>query len=364
MFEENQLAFDRVQLLNEEGKINNPSSDMPISNDTMLHMYKWMKKARLMDEKLLRMQRQGRIGTYAPLSGQEAAQVGSAFALEKSDWLCPSYRDLAACMVHGMPFDQVLRYVKGHLYGSRNAEGLRMLPIQIIIAAQTLHAVGTAFAAKLKHEHTVSVSYFGDGATSQGDFHEALNFASVYQLPVVFFCQNNHYAISVPRKQQTASNTIAQKAIAYGIKGVQVDGNDLVGVYQVMKEAVQRARNDEGPTLIEAETYRLGPHTTSDDPNKYRSKEEVQQWMEKRDPIIRVKKYLISNQLWNEDEEQSLVASLQQEMDIEIDQVEKEPTPSLAEAFDYVYATKSNQLVEQQKYVTTFSQDKGGDLHG
>lgn len=361
MYEENQLNFEQIQLLDEQGHMKSKST---ISDDTLLEMYRWMLKARLIDEKLLRLQRQGRIGTYAPFSGQEAAQIGSALALEKHDWICPSYRDLAACMVHGMPFEQVMQYVKGHLHGGKTPDGINIIPIQIIIAAQTLHAVGIAFASKLKKEQSVSVSYFGDGATSEGDFHEALNFASVYQLPVVFFCQNNKYAISVPLKQQMASRTIAQKAIAYGMKGVQVDGNDVIGVYEVMKEAVDRARSGQGPTLIEADTYRLGPHTTSDDPNKYRPKEEELEWIRQKDPILRLRKLLEGKALWTWGNEEKLINDLQLELDNQIQEIEQHDPPKIEESFHYVYSKMNPQLVEQQKMIKSLQQEKAGDLHG
>nr|WP_033826484.1 pyruvate dehydrogenase (acetyl-transferring) E1 component subunit alpha [Bacillus andreraoultii] len=358
MLEENQLTFKLVRMMNEDGEI--LSNNKTATDTELLEMYQWMKKARLLDEKLLRMQRQGRIGTYAPLSGQEAAQVGSAFLLQSQDWICPSYRDAAACIVHGLPIEQFILYAKGHLYGGRIPEGLNILPVQIIIAAQTLHAVGIAHAAKYKGEKSVSVSYFGDGATSQGDFHEALNFAAVYQLPTIFFCQNNQYAISVPLEKQMASKTIAQKAVAYGMKGVQVDGNDVLAVYEVMKEAIERARNGEGPTLIEAVTYRFGPHTTSDDPSKYRQNEEVNKWVDK-DPLLRLRKWLTNQGLWNDEKERICEASFQEELNRIIEQVEMEEFPKLAESFNFVFNEKTPLLTDQQNYVKKLYRYDGGE---
>ena len=265
-------------------------------------------------------------------------------------------------MVHGMPMEQILLYTKGHLYGGRVPDGLKILPIQIIIAAQTLHAAGIAYASKYKGEKSVSVSYFGDGATSQGDFHEAMNFASVFKLPTIFFCQNNQFAISVPLERQMASKSIAQKAVAYGMKGVQVDGNDVLAVHEVMKEAVARARNGEGPTLIEAVTFRYGPHTTSDDPSKYRDKQMVDEWRAK-DPLLRVKKYLIKQGLWDEEKDIQFEEAFQEELNNMIDEVESREFPGIEESFQFVYSDLPWQLKEQREYVLSLmkTEGNGGD---
>lgn len=358
MFKEEQLNFELVRMLDENGEWVNDTS---IEDDKILDMYQWMLKARLLDEKLLRMQRQGRIGTYGPYSGQEAAQIGSAYALESNDWICPSYREHATNLVHGLPLERILLYTKGHLHGGRIPEGVNILPVQIIIAAQTLHAVGVAYAQKYRKEKSVTVSYFGDGATSQGDFHEALNFASVYKVPTIFFCQNNQFAISVPIEKQMASKTIAQKAVAYGMPGVQVDGNDVVAVYNVMKEAVDRARSGEGPTLIEAVTYRLGPHTTADDPTKYRTKEEVEPWKEIRDPLRRVNIYLKNRDLWNDEKEATFIQAFDDELNSIIDEIERieKDFPKVEEAFDFVYGEKHELLKEQQAEAKRIREEGG-----
>lgn len=362
MFDENQLTFKIIKRLDEQGNLVDEQK-LNIKQSELLEMYKWMKKARLLDEKLLKLQRQGRIGTYAPFSGQEAAQVGSAFALNSNDWICPSYRDIAACLVHGMPIEQILYYIKGHVEGGKSPENVNILPIQIIIAAQTLHAVGIGYASKLKGESSVAISYFGDGATSEGDFHEALNFAAVYKTPTIFFCQNNQYAISVPLKQQMASKTIAQKAIAYGMIGIQVDGNDVVAVYEATKEAIERARNGGGPTLIEALTYRYGPHTTSDDPNKYRSNEEKEEWL-KKDPIIRLKKWIHKQNIWSDEQDREFENNFQDEMNRIIDEVEKQDFPKINEIFNHVYDKMTNHLYEQQMEANSIIQRKDGDHNG
>ena len=357
MFDQNQLPFDMVQLLDENGN-GDEEALQQFSDEFLVTLYKWMRKARVVDERLLKMQRQGRIGTYAPFSGQEAAQIGSVLALEKEDWIFPSYREIAACLAHGLPLTQIFHYVRGHVLGGRTPEHLNIFPIQIIIGAQTLHATGCAWAAKLKGEKQVSVCYFGDGATSEGDFHEAMNFASVYQVPVIFFCQNNQYAISVPVHKQTASRTIAQKAIAYGMKGVLVDGNDALAVYKTMKEAVDSARNGEGPMLIEALTYRLGPHTTSDDPTKYRSAEEAEQWRRKKDPLHRLRVLLEKRGLWTEEKEEAWVAQANDEITAAYEEAVAAETGSIVDVFDYVYGKPSKLLQEQQQEAARRKQGK------
>jgi len=319
-----------------------------LSDDKILEMYRWMIITRYFDQRAVNLQRQGRTGTYAPFSGQEAAQIGSFALIEKDDWLFTSYRDLAGLMYYGFPMHQSLFFSMGHPFGGHVPEGMNVLPYQIIIGAQILHAVGTAWASKLKGENRVSVTYFGDGATSQGDFHEALNFASVYKAPVIFFCQNNQWAISVPFQRQMATPTIAQKALAYGMEGIRVDGNDIFAVYNAMKRAVERGRAGEGPTLIEAVTYRLGSHTTADDPTRYRDANELMEWKDKRDPIIRLKKFLENKGIWNESMQKDAEQQAKVLVDEAIAAAESFPKPNPAEVFDYVYSTATPDLVEQK----------------
>jgi pyruvate dehydrogenase E1 component alpha subunit len=357
MFDQNNLRYEMVQILDENGNVNVETlKEFP--DHLLVEMYQWVRKSRIVDERLLKMQRQGRIGTYAPFSGQEAAQIGSVLALEKDDWIFPSYREIAACLAHGMPLTQIFHYVKGHILGGRTPEDVNIFPIQIIIGAQTLHATGCAWATKLKGEKQVSVCYFGDGATSEGDFHEALNFASVYKLPVIFFCQNNQYAISVPVHKQTASRTIAQKALAYGMKGILVDGNDCLAVYKTMKEAVNLARNGEGPVLIEALTYRLGPHTTSDDPTKYRNEGEVDEWKLRKDPINRLRTLLLQLGLWSELQEEEFTQQVNDEITQAYKEAEEIEASTLVEAFDYVYDQPTKWLEEQKQEVIRRKQMK------
>src|SRR5256884_7666963 len=255
------------------------------------------------DERMVRLQRQGRIGTFAPPKGQEAAQMGSVFSLRPTDWMVPSFRETAAMIWRGWPIEKLLLSFAGHLEGGQPAPEQRDLPITIPVATQLPHAVGLAYAAQYRGDDVVVMAYFGDGATSEGDFHEALNFAGVWHVPVVFVCQNNQWAISVPLKKQTNSKTIAQKALAYGLPGIQVDGNDVLAVYAASREAVARARARDVPTLIECVTYLLGVHTTANDPTKYRTAEEVAEW-ERKDPLTRFAAYLEKKDLLEDGLEQ------------------------------------------------------------
>ncbi|MFC7392931.1 pyruvate dehydrogenase (acetyl-transferring) E1 component subunit alpha [Scopulibacillus cellulosilyticus] len=355
MIDEQQLQIEMVQLLDETGDYN-PIKIKSFDNQLLLSMYKWMLKARQFDIRMVKLQRQGRIGTYAPFQGQEAAQIGSALALEKDDWMFPSYREVAATLVHGATFKQNILRSKGN-FGVGGSTDENIFPIQIIIGAQTLHAAGCAWASKLKGEKVVSACYFGDGATSQGDFHEALNFASVNQVPAVFFCQNNQWAISVPRNKQTASRSIAQKALAYGMKGVQVDGNDCLAVYQVMKAAADSARNGDGPTLIEAITYRQGPHTTADDPTKYRSERDAEAWQNK-DPLVRFKRFLTDNKLWSEEKERDELQTIKNDIDQAVKAAEETPPPTLDEIFDHVYDKPHELLLMQKEEAKAFIKER------
>ncbi|AXF55339.1 pyruvate dehydrogenase (acetyl-transferring) E1 component subunit alpha [Salicibibacter kimchii] len=337
----NSIDVTPIKHLNEQGILTGETS---ISDEEKLDIYKWMVKARRFDELAVKFQRQGKIGTYAPLIGQEAAQVGSALALEEKDWIFPSYREAAACFVRGTKPSSFFKYAMGHLHGGiLKEEGI--FPVQIIIGAQALHAAGSAWADQYKNNDAVSVAYVGDGATSQGDFHEAMNFASVFQLPVIYFVQNNQWAISVPYHKQTSSQSIAQKALAYGMTGVQVDGNDVVAVYETMKQSRSLAREGK-PVLIEALTHRMGPHTTSDDPSKYRSKEGDEAWG-KKDPISRYRKWLEGQQLWSEKEEQDLNASIQDELKQAFNEAAETTTASLGDALGHVYEKPTDRLREQ-----------------
>jgi pyruvate dehydrogenase E1 component alpha subunit len=271
-------------------------AETPIGLDdgALLEIYELMRLARRFDERALSLQRQGRIATYAPMRGQEAAQVASAYALAREDWLFPTYRDHAAKVVHGMELSRLLSGLRGLGEGYAAPDGVNVMPEYIPIATQLPQAVGVGMAAEYQGDDRVVLAYHGDGATSEGDFHEALNFAGVFDVPAVFFCNNNQWAISVPRERQTASETIAEKAEACGFEGVRIDGTDPLAVYAATREAVSTARDpapgEARPTLIEAVQYRMGSHTTSDDPSVYRDGI-PEEWAE-RDPLPRFERFL------------------------------------------------------------------------
>ncbi len=289
--------IDFVSVLDVDGNVD-ATLDPKVPKDDLLYLFELMSFSREWDHRRLKLQRQGRIGTFAPAHGQEAAQAGSMYCTTDDDWFCPSFRESVGYLHRGAdPCDDLL-YAAGFEEGMNIPEGAKVLPICIPIGTQYTHALGCAWAEVKDGTKNIAITYGGDGSTSEGDFHEALNMAGVLKSPVVFFIQNNQWAISVPRKWQTASETIAQKAVAYGIPGIQVDGNDLLAVIKVTREAVERARNGEGPTLIEAVTFRMNVHTTADDPKKYRPASLEEEWAAK-DPIDRVRKYLVKKRWWN-----------------------------------------------------------------
>ncbi len=345
------LKNKKLTILDETGSIVDKSLEPDISKDKLLEMYKTMVLGRIADTKAVQFQRQGRMLTFVINKGQEAAQVGSAAAIEKRDWVVPAFREFSALLYKGASLEQLYLYWYGNEKGSYFGEDVKILPVNITIGAQLSHAAGIAIASLLQGKDEVVLTYIGDGGTSEGEFHEALNFAAVFGAPVVFVIQNNHYAISVPRKKQTKAVTLAQKAIAYGIPGIQVDGNDVLAVYAATKEAVERARNGEGPTLIEAETYRLGPHTTSDDPTIYREDKEVEEWL-KKEPLIRFKKYIIDKGYWSEEENQKLYDDYTDYVTETFKKVEESGKVPVEDIFKYQYAEMPPHLVEQyEEYI-------------
>jgi len=329
-----------------------------LTEDTIKKLYREMVFIRQADQRALSLQRQGRCGTYAPVQGQEAAQVGSAHALGEGDWIFPSFREMGVCHMRGVPLKDIFVYWMGDERGQKVPEDVHVFPISIPVGSHPLHAVGVAWAAQLRGEKICTVAYFGDGATSEGDFHEAMNFAGVFKTPSIFFCQNNQYAISVPRKMQTAAKSLAQKAIAYGFPGVQVDGNDLFVVFAATKEARERAVSGKGPTMIEAVTYRFGPHTTADDPTKYRSDEELEEW-KPLDPLVRVQRYLQGKGLWNEDWEAQVKKEAEESIDKAVQEAEGIPEPESQEFFQYAFAEMTPNLREQADDFLAFVKEKG-----
>ncbi|WP_059170610.1 pyruvate dehydrogenase (acetyl-transferring) E1 component subunit alpha [Bacillus sp. FJAT-27445] len=340
--------FPLIQIMDEQGNVAEPSEREKISQDLALTFYKQMIRIRLFDRKAVSLQRQGRIGTYAPFEGQEAAQVGSALALKEDDWLFPTYRDHGAAFVFGHSLRNILLFWNGRNEGCVPPDGKKIFPPGIPIATQIPHAAGAALAEKMKGSSCAAIAYFGDGATSEGDFHEGLNFASVMKAPVVFFNQNNGYAISVPIEKQMNSETIAQKAIAYGIPGVRVDGNDVFAVYSETLKALARARKGEGPTLIEAVTWRYGAHTTADDPTKYRDQSESHAKRETIDPILRLERFLKNEGVFNDKLMKAFEEDAAAEIDKAVEEMEHYPPANPADIFDYVFE-KSVWPIEKQK---------------
>src|SRR5262245_1078866 len=329
---EPRFQVEFLSILDSDGAVDS-ALEPKLSPDDLKALYRAMLLGRRLDERMVRLQRQGRIGTFAPIKGQEASQLGSVFALRPQDWMVPSFRETAAMAWRGWPIEKLLLFFAGCLEGGCPAPDQHDLPVAIPVATQLPHAVGLAYAAQYRGDDVVVMAFFGDGATSEGDFHEALNFAGVWHVPVVFVCQNNPWASSVPLKKQTHSRTIAQKALAYGLPGIQVDGNDVLAVYAAAREAVERARAGQGPTLIECVTYRLGVHTTADDPTKYRSEAEVAMW-EQKDPLTRFCAYLEKRNLLEEGLEQAV----DEEMAEAIDRLESAPPADPLTMFDHVYA--------------------------
>ncbi len=299
--------FEMFQILNENGEIIN-KDDMPdLSDEDLKELMRRMVYTRILDQRSIALNRQGRLGFYAPTAGQEASQLGSQFALEKEDFILPGYRDVPQLIWHGLPLYQAFLFSRGHFHGNQMPEGVNALSPQIIIGAQYVQTAGVALGMKKRGKKSVAVTYTGDGGTSQGDFYEGINFAGAYKAPALFFVQNNYFAISVPVEKQTNAKTLAQKAVAAGIEGVQVDGMDVLAVYAATKHARERAINGEGPMLIETLTYRYGPHTMAgDDPTRYRTEDLDNEW-EKKDPLVRFRTFLESKDLWSEEEENKVI---------------------------------------------------------
>ncbi|BBY15035.1 pyruvate dehydrogenase (acetyl-transferring) E1 component subunit alpha [Mycolicibacterium litorale] len=343
------VLVDPVQLVGADGT---PSAQHPDHRDlpppeTLCWLYETMVVTRDLDTEFVHLQRQGELALYASCRGQEAAQVGATACLRKTDWLFPQYREIGAFLLRGITPGQMAAVWRGKWHGGLEFTAKCCAPISIPIGTQGLHAVGAAMAAQRLGEDSVTVVFLGDGATSEGDVHEAMNLAAVYQVPCVFFVQNNQWAISVPVERQVAGPSIAHRAAGYGMPGVRVDGNDVLACFAVMSEAAARARDGGGPTLIEAVTYRLGPHTTSDDPSRYRDPDEVDRWRA-LDPIPRYRAYLEGAGLLTERLEER-VAARSKRLRAELrDAVVGAPDVDVAEVFDTVYRDITPDLAEQR----------------
>jgi pyruvate dehydrogenase E1 component alpha subunit len=356
-----EFSTEVLRILDTEGRAD--TSLLPdVDDELLLQMLKAMIRARRVDEKRLELQRRGDIGTFAPVKGQEAAQIGAIANLQKNDWMIPAFRESAAMLWRGTPISQLLLYDAGYNEGGLIDGDSHDFPIAIPVATQLPHAAGIAYAAKYRGDAVVAMTFFGDGATSEGDFHEAMNFAALQQLPLVFICQNNHWAISVPRERQTRSRTLAQKALAYGMPGLLVDGNDLLAVYAACEDAVERARGGKGPTLIECDTYRMEVHTTADDPSRYRDQEEVEAWAA-RDPIDRVVSYARERGAIDD----AAIEAFEQEVEEDIRNAWKEACQRMAELdgtplamFEHLYAEATPAVQAQREWYRRYL-DRSGE---
>lgn len=352
--------FPLHRVLDEDGSLVGDRSG--VTDDQLKHFYQWLVTLRTLDQRAWNLQRQGRIGTYPPYSGQEACQVGTVAALEEDDWVCGSYRDWAALCYRGVPLSYPLLNSMGHPVAGHIPESINALPVQVVIAAQLLHAVGLAWAAQLQGKNRVAVTFFGDGATSQGDFHEALNLASVLKAPVIFVCQNNQWAISVPVTRQMHSRTIAQRALAYDIEGIRVDGNDVIAMYQTIHNLHQRVRQGDGPVLVEAVTYRLGAHTTADDPTRYRPQDQDER-LRQGEPIARLRRYLGQAGILGEPELEAIEAAAKEAVDQAVAEAEAYPKAKPESVFDHVYQAMPDSLREQRAAFIE-ARSRGGAHHG
>jgi len=348
------MAEELLRIVDPDGTYDS-KLEPKLPDDVLKRAYRTLVLVRILDARMLSLQRQGRIGFYVPSTGEEASQVGSAMALGPSDWVFPAYREPGAGLARGIPVDVVIAQAYGNSadpakgrqmpshYGSR---AVNFVTPSSPVGTQIPMAVGAAWAMKIRGDPSVTLVYFGDGATSEGDFHAGMNFAGVFKAPTVFFCKNNQWAISLPVSMQTAAKTLASKAQAYGFDGVRVDGNDLLAVYAATKRAVDLARSGGGPSMIEAVTYRLGPHSSSDDPSRYRSKEEVESWAA-RDPIERLRRYLEVKGIWTKAWDDALRKELEDLVSETIRRIEKAPPPPLESLFQDVYAEMPAHLREQ-----------------
>ncbi len=336
-----------LSILAPDGTIVNEEKMPKLNNDQLRELMRRMVFTRVWDERAINLGRQGRLGFYAPVSGQEASMIGSEFALNKDDFICPGYRDIPQIVWHGLPMYQAFLYSRGHQHGGQIPDDVHVLMPQIIIGAQILHATGVAMAFQKRGQKRVAITYTGDGGSSEGDFYEGMNFAGSFKLPVIYMVQNNGYAITTPFAKQTAAPSIAHKAIAAGIKGVQVDGMDVLAVYQAVSEAAERGRKGEGATLIEALTYRYKPHSMADDTTKYRTKDEELEW-ESKDPLSRMRIFLTKQGLWNEEEEARVKEEAKVTVAEQIKKAEETEKMTIPGLIDSMFESAPKHLEEQK----------------
>ncbi|HED53212.1 MAG TPA: pyruvate dehydrogenase (acetyl-transferring) E1 component subunit alpha [Phycisphaerales bacterium] len=353
-----QASIEYVSILDENAEFDESLGKGLIADEVVVDSYERMAVCRHLDEVAFKLQRSGRMGTYPQNKGQEAAAVGTALSLRPGrDWVVPCYRENAALFMMGLPMHYILLYWMGDERGSQIPENVKMTPLSVPIGTHMLHAAGIGYAEKIRKTDNVVATYFGDGATSEGDFHEAMNFASVLQTPTIFVNQNNSWAISVPRSKQMHSETVAQKALAYGMPTIRCDGNDIFAVKYCMDEAVKRARSGGGPSFIECVTYRLGDHTTADDARRYRDPKEVEAWLA-RDPLIRTRKYLEARKLWDDDKETTLKERAKKIVKEVVATAEGIDKPDVASIFDAMYANIPEEVRLQRDTMRTSSLGK------
>ncbi|CAM3431622.1 pyruvate dehydrogenase (acetyl-transferring) E1 component subunit alpha [Paenibacillus lupini] len=336
-----------LSVLSLDGEVVNPEYMPELTDDQLKEIMYRMVFTRTWDERAVNLGRQGRLGFYAPVSGQEASMIGSEYAINKDDFICPGYRDIPQLVWHGLPMYQAFLYSRGHQHGGQIPADVHVLMPQIIIGAQVLHAAGVAMAFKKRGEKRVAITYTGDGGSSEGDFYESMNFAGVFKLPVIYVVQNNRYAITTPYEKQTAALSVAHKSVAAGIKGVQIDGMDVLAVIKAVSEAAERGRNGEGATLIEMLTYRFRPHSLSDDATKYRTKDEEAEWGLK-DPLIRFGKFLEKKGLWTEEDTARVKEEAKAAVNENIKKAEATEKMTVGGLIDSMFETTPQHLEEQK----------------
>ncbi len=344
--------FQTLQILNEQGEVVNEAAMPDLTDEQLQELMRRMVYTRILDQRSISLNRQGRLGFYAPTAGQEASQLASQFALEKEDFILPGYRDVPQIVWHGLPLSQAFLWSRGHFEGGQIPEGVNVAIPQIIIGAQYVQTAGVALGMKKRGAKAVAITYTGDGGTSQGDFYEGINFAGAFKAPAIFVVQNNQFAISTPREKQTAASTLAQKAVAAGIPGVQVDGMDPLAVYAAVHDARVRAINGEGPTLIETLTYRYGPHTMAgDDPTRYRTADLDNEW-EKKDPLVRFRKFLENKGLWSEEKESQVIEQAKEDIKEAIKKADSAPKQKVTDLMSIMYEKMPQNLQEQFEIYT------------
>ncbi|MEM0983419.1 MAG: pyruvate dehydrogenase (acetyl-transferring) E1 component subunit alpha [Planctomycetota bacterium] len=359
-----EAKIDRLSILDEDGKLDKSLAKDTLTNEQVAFAYEQMWICRSLDEIAFKLQRSGRMGTYPQNKGQEANGVGAALAMQKgTDWIVPAYRENVTMHLHGLPYHYILLHWMGDERGNKIPDGVNITPLSVPIGTHMMHATGIAWAAKLHKQEMAAITFFGDGATSEGDFHGAMNFASTLQVPCIFYCQNNQWAISVPREQQMNSPTVAQKALAYEMPTLQVDGNDIFAVYKAVKDARQRAIKGGGPTFIEGVTYRLGDHTTADDARRYRDQAEVDAWLAK-DPLIRTRKYMESQGVWSDEKQTELEARAKTIVEEIVKTAEGIEKPGKNEFFDHMFAEIPDDLRVQRDTMRTSSIGQNPDQVG